>query len=372
MPMPSRLPASLCAAFALACLPVHAALPRYELFDLGALLSPGPSTASQINDLGQVIGLRGSSDAFLYTPGAGITDVSSLIGAGAGTSVRAYGINNLGHLTGRAGELGFVYRGPGAVEYLPEGIFAPDRINDSGVYIGSAYAGDRGYAYKYTPGTGYEELPLYELVDDLNQSGQVAGLVLNEGGGGAWERAARHDAEGLDLLGLLGGDYSRSIAINGAGDVVGYAQSATGQQIPFLYTDATGMLAIDTAGLTGSEGRSQANAINDAGLIGGTFRESFDGDARAFLTDGSSGPVDLNTLLEASAAGWTLEDVTDINNAGQIIGYGTFEGSTRAFILNAVAAPVPEPEAWLSMLVGAALLGARRRQHRRPDGLAAP
>lgn len=372
MPTRSRIPAGICLAFALASLSAQAALPRYELFDLGALLGPDVSTASQINDLGQVIGMRGSSSAFLYTPGSGVEDVASLIGVAAGTPVSAYGINNLGHLTGHLGETGFVYRGAGSVEYLPAGKFGPNRINDAGVFIGSGYDGSSGYSYKFTPGTGFEELPLYDIVHDLNQSGQVAGYVLDSTDAGGTERAARHDAGGIDLLGTLGGDYSRSSAINAAGDVVGYAASAVNQQTAFLYTDAAGMVALDTFGLTGTDGRSEATAINDAGLIGGVFRSAFEGDPRAFLTDGNSAAVDLNTLLDPSAAGWVLHEVTDINNAGQIVGYGRFNGLARAFILNAVAAPVPEPETWVTMMLGVALLGVRRRAGRHRPGRPAP
>jgi len=43
---------------------------------------------------------------------------------------------------------------------------------------------------------------------------------------------------------------------------------------------------------------------------------------RAFLYDGTS-VLDLNTLLDGSGDGWVLHAANDVNDAGQIVGYGT-------------------------------------------------
>ena len=40
--------------------------------------------------------------------------------------------------------------------------------------------------------------------------------------------------------------------------------------------------------------------------------------------------IDLNSAIEP-APGWTLTNAMAINNAGQIVGYGTLSGKTRAF-----------------------------------------
>ncbi|MDX2036309.1 MAG: hypothetical protein SFX72_06630 [Isosphaeraceae bacterium] len=47
---------------------------------------------------------------------------------------------------------------------------------------------------------------------------------------------------------------------------------------------------------------------------------------------------DLNDLIDQTA-GWRLLSAEGINDAGQIVGFGTFAGQTRAFVLTAV----PEP-----------------------------
>jgi hypothetical protein len=81
----------------------------------------------------------------------------------------------------------------------------------------------------------------------------------------------------------------------------------------------------------------------------------------AFLWTPELGMRDLNDLVDASAAGWTLTEAWAINNAGQIAGFGQHGGElTRVpFLLT----PVPEPgaAAVTASLAAGALLSRRRR-----------
>ena len=52
----------------------------------------------------------------------------------------------------------------------------------------------------------------------------------------------------------------------------------------------------------------------------------------AFLFDCVHGVQDLNDLIDP-ASGWTLNFSRDINDAGQIVGSGTYLGEKRAFLL---------------------------------------
>ena len=74
--------------------------------------------------------------------------------------------------------------------------------------------------------------------------------------------------------------------------------------------------------------------------------------------------TDLNSLLAPEdAALWELKDARGINDAGQVVGTGTFNGQTRAFVLTPTFAPVPVPGAvWLmgSALIGMVGLGSRK------------
>jgi hypothetical protein len=63
--------------------------------------------------------------------------------------------------------------------------------------------------------------------------------------------------------------------------------------------------------------------------------------------------LDLNDLIPAGS-GFTLQAARGINDAGQIAGFGTFDGATHAFLLT----PVPEPSSLvLACLGGLVLLG---------------
>ena len=53
----------------------------------------------------------------------------------------------------------------------------------------------------------------------------------------------------------------------------------------------------------------------------------------------------------------TSTNATAINDAGQIVGFGDFNGATHAFL----PSPIPEPGAWVWMLVAAAGLPVVRR-----------
>jgi probable HAF family extracellular repeat protein len=82
--------------------------------------------------------------------------------------------------------------------------------------------------------------------------------------------------------------------------------------------------------LGGDEGL--AFSINDAGLITGMARDAgCENVPRAFVTQGGV-MTDLHTLVNPTL-GWRLEEGTDINGSGQIVGTGVFNGRIQAFLL---------------------------------------
>ena len=70
--------------------------------------------------------------------------------------------------------------------------------------------------------------------------------------------------------------------------------------------------------------------------------------------------TDLNTVLNASGVGWTLESAEGINDSGQIVGYGLIGGVQHAFLLDVV----PEPSACAMLVGGLGLLGLVVRRWR--------
>jgi probable HAF family extracellular repeat protein len=80
---------------------------------------------------------------------------------------------------------------------------------------------------------------------------------------------------------------------------------------------------------------SKALSVNDRGQVVGQSSITADAAIHAFLySDGQM--QDLNSLLTPNS-GWTLREATGINDAGQIVGFGAFNGSFfRAFLVTPV------------------------------------
>ena len=93
-----------------------------------------------------------------------------------------------------------------------------------------------------------------------------------------------------------------------------------------------------------------ANGINDSGLVVGNSSTA-NANSHAFLYDGST-MIDLNDLISPTS-GWVLLNATAINNSGQIVGSGTIDGQTNAYLLT----PVPEPTSVFALLGGIAGMG---------------
>jgi probable HAF family extracellular repeat protein len=106
-------------------------------------------------------------------------------------------------------------------------------------------------------------------------------------------------------LGTLGGAYSNAYGINDAGQIVGNAYTASGQNHAFLYSDGN-MTDLGTLG----GAYSNAYGINDAGqIVGMAYTAS--GQNHAFLySDGNM--TDLGTLGGANSLAWGINDATHI------------------------------------------------------------
>jgi probable HAF family extracellular repeat protein len=109
---------------------------------------------------------------------------------------------------------------------------------------------------------------------------------------------------------------------------------------------------IDLGTLGGTS--SWAQSINNSGqIVGGSYNNS--GQSRACLFDptGQKNNIDLNTLIDPSS-GWTLTFADGINSNGWIVGKGTYNGNTRAFLLT------PEPTTLLLFGLGVTLLRRKK------------
>ena len=198
---------------------------------LGAL-GGNDSAATDINDLGQVVGnadtATGFPHAFRWTPTGGMRDLGTL-----GHNSLANAINDLGQVVGSAD--------------LPRTGFS--------------------HAFRWTPNGGMRDLGTLggneSIATGINNLGQVIGTSDTANGethAFRWTRTG-----GMRDLGTLGGRGSQPNAINDLGQVVGNAETAHGDTHAFRWTRTGGIR--DLGGL-GGVSRS-AVAINDFGQASG-------------------------------------------------------------------------------------------------------
>lgn len=270
--------------------------------DLGTL-GGGESFGADVNVHGQVVGYAHSDAddvlAFVWTPGAtdgvpGNPEMRSL-GTLDGERSEAYGINDEGEITGYsdAGNRAhaFIYR---------DGV-----MTDIGEDIGNL-PNSFGFA--------------------INESGHVAGAAYNAGYSNS--QAFFFDGQTGHLLGDLSGGESFALDLNDADHVVGYSSLTDGREHGFLYRSGT----MDDLGTLGG-GYSYALAINNSDeVVGGSFTDPQNATYHAFLWRAGT-MVDLNDLLDTSGAGWELIEARSINDRGQIVGEGQFNGGPRGFLL---------------------------------------
>ncbi|TAK82650.1 MAG: PEP-CTERM sorting domain-containing protein [Aquabacterium sp.] len=361
-----------CAALGAAAVAAPAQAASYTVSDLGpsgfSSNQIGALVAFDINAQGQVVGTHIAADglarAFVTAPNGGAPVTISPDSYGL---IAAYGINGAGQVTGSSAFFYDPASGGGAVR-LPglggEGS-GGRAINASGQVAGGAALPadpDTGlvtsHAFVTAPGGGaltdLGTLGGSSSAQGINDSGQVVGYSEIVPGGQSHAFVATIGAGMRDLGTFIEGNAGSSFAsaINNAGSIVGYASSLNGTRA--FITEAGGQ------GLTGLVSLGQesfASDINDLGQVVGNYRDDA-GTNHAFLWQGGT-MVELTDAVDGS--GWTLEGAQAINDKGQIVGWGVFNGERRAFLLT----PVPEPATWMLTALGLGLAVAVQRRAKR-------
>jgi probable HAF family extracellular repeat protein len=227
------------------------------------------------------------------------------------------------------------------------------KINNNGQIVGQSFGLDvHAHAFLYENGTMTDIGPSDDTqARAINSAGQIVGGQVYYG-----TPAFLYSNGSTVNLGALGGDSSSAYSINDASQIVGFSHlGSSNTQHAVLWQNS---VITDLGTLGGSFIDSAAHDINLSGQIVGASSTSLH-QSHAFLYENGT-MRDLNHLLDATGAGWTLESANAINDSGWIVGSGVSPtGQQRAFLLT----PVPEPGSCALALLGfcGLILALRRR-----------
>lgn len=311
----------------------------YVIVDLGTL-GGTYSAAYSINNDGLVVGSSNLADgtqrAFLFNYQDGVmVDIDQR----NGMSSQARAINNVGQIVGTENPTyaspvqPFMYSSGvmstlPIVEYSGTQNSAAYGINDAGKVVGGTQMSGGWLAYSYVPGTqtdlGRASQPLTtSFAYGINSAGKAVGKHYHPV---THTMNAVLFENGIKLLGMGTDDGREAIAydINDKDEIVG-TYFYYGSRVAFLYKNNS----ITNLGGLGASPAS-AYAINESSVIvgerlpGTIYRNAF------IYSDGVM--QDLNSLLPPDS-GWVLTAARDINDNGWIVGEGTINGETHAFLM---------------------------------------
>lgn len=326
-----------------------AADPQYQIYDIGVVQTG--DTASQgfgVSTGGVAVGRSfrsGGTQAFSWTLGGGLAALPNL-------ATRSFAVSNSANDSGivvgtgsttafGSGRLPVVWQN-GVVSQLPlpsgQTLGDANHVNASGVAVGSVNAGVSQRAVIYsgatatiisqTTPTGCFFLTAFGINDsgrvvgqgiDPNNAARNVGIVYDIGSGAAFE-----------VGGLPGFNGALAFGVSNTGYVVGSSMLNQGSGLPFIWSDAGGMVPIPLA--TGTS-QGSARAVNSAGWVVGNDSSAF---SIPFLYDGTT-TYRLADLIPAGS-GWDLDMNTSssalgISDNGIIVGTGVHKGETHAYAM---------------------------------------
>jgi len=311
------------------------ALPRYRVADLGDL---GGKTIHVygLNDEGLATGMATRHDedndgvAFLSLAGT----MRGMKYKGISTIGRA--VNNHGVV---AGHNGYKFIGPEFQAWTWERGQRRNIIDANGTYAGFAYdindagqvAAD-GFIYDGTltripAPQGYA----WTQANAINQQGDAVGW--HDGNPEQGRRAFTWFDGVMTVLDIPAAWAHEARGVNDLRQVCGTLRGGERMQDrAFIWHEGT----LTELGTVAGGAGARAQALNNAGIVVGEARRPPPRQWQpatqcAFVwLEGSM--HDMNELLDAGAHGWELLSAADINNRGQIVGQGRYNGVDRAFI----------------------------------------
>jgi len=330
------------AFFAGSLVPNRAVAQGFTITDIGTL-GGDESFASGVNNRGDVVGEsftttdQSVSHAFVYQKGT-LKDLYPLWDSGFGGSG---GINDSGQIAGwlntRPGAAVAAVHDARRIVVLGSlgGFWANgEAINKFGQVAGWSYLpGDLSvHAFLHSDGvmTDIGSAAGDSFASGINDFGVVVGGFTDYRGASNQHAFVYRYGVTTEINPFnTPENLSQAVGINNAGQIIGWAADAGGIWHGFVQSDRTVMdLGMSTF----------PYAINDKGQILGDFcaptSTSYCVEHPFLYRNGVL--IDLNSLLPPGS-GWELIAAFDINNRGQIVGYGRRDNHFRAYLLSPLA-----------------------------------
>jgi probable HAF family extracellular repeat protein len=231
-------------------------------------------------------------------------------------------------------------------------------VNNLGQVVGISNNGsgdDRAFIWSET--TGMQSLGLLGVgrqastATAINDLGHVTGFVVPKPDDGPHQIFYWTPEAGMVGIGKIPSALNRYVmptGINNHDLIVGHAErDVIRGALAFTWSPAGGMAILPD--LSDTSTFTKALGVNNLGEIvgySGTLNEP-----RGVLWDSTHGIRDLNSLLDSSALGWTIESAVAINDRGQILAFAyTSRGQLGATVI--LSPTVPEPGSIVLLAIG--------------------